>query len=124
MASPVFKLVSPDDTGGSLEVIIKSKLVTRTLSNGLRVMTRQEMIGPEGSPTSIVNEVEPDRVYRGSYNYAETAVSGFALHEYCDVLPHSERKDFYVNPDEALPFESRRFPSLKPPSRVVDPKLA
>ncbi len=113
-ASPIFKLVSPDNLGGSLEVIVKNNFWTRKLPNRMTVMTRRETIGSLGVATSVITDMVTDEVFQGSYNYAETATKGILLHEYCDVFPHSEVPGFYVNPPKHSTLETRRFERLQP----------
>lgn len=95
---PVFKYISPDDTGGSLEVCVFNRNRASTFGRVGEVV--------QVSPWLIRNEV-----YRGSYNYAETVVRGIKEHEYRDVTPHKEKKGFYVNPPLYSSFADRRFPA-------------
>jgi hypothetical protein len=95
--TPVFKLISPDNTGGSLEFILKN--------------SGAETVGPVKQQVNITKRVVCDPAYQGSYNYSETAQVGIGAHQLRDVRTHVAGKFFYVNP--ANPFavlQSRRFP--------------
>ena len=73
----VFKLVSPDGTGGSWEVIIKNPENTKTIGTG--------------EPVTITPKIlESDPRLQGSYNYSETIEMGLSAHELRDVLPHKK----------------------------------
>lgn len=97
---PVFKLISPDGTGGSSEVCVHNPQVNKLYVPmlGRTIAYGEKRIGGEGVPTIIVTRAVTDEVYRGSYNYAETVIKGLEEHEYRDVKPHRETKGFYVNP--------------------------
>lgn len=95
----IFKLISPDGTGGSHEVIIKNP-------------GRKETIGT-GEPVPITSNLLEDRQHlKGSYNYAETWVQGLPAHEKMDVLTHKRFKGkIYVNPKiSSSPLKGREFP--------------
>jgi hypothetical protein len=96
-----FKLIHPDGTGGSHELILRN--------------TRGESeIGKEGETVSIVSE-DPDILptHKGSYNYSDSGVLNRGEHEFRDVSPHCEHAGFYVNPEPlTLPIEVRRFPRV------------
>jgi hypothetical protein len=95
---PVFKLISPDGTGGSLELCVHNVNHTSTIGN-------------VGVKVEIGSWVVKQQVYRGSYNYAETVVRGLPEHEYMDVKSHKEWGDFYVNPPLDSKIGRRRFPA-------------
>lgn len=96
--TPVFKLISPDNTGGSLEVIIENN-------------QGQEVIGAAKQKVSVRKNIVRDPAYQGSYNYSETVQVGLAAHEMRDVRPHVAGSFFYVNPtDPFSALASRRFP--------------
>ncbi|MGL4550755.1 MAG: hypothetical protein ACRC33_06170 [Gemmataceae bacterium] len=97
---PIFKLVSPDGTGGSREVILnnpkgwvfRDSTVVDVLHWGKvrdRVITREE--------------------YIGSYNYSETITVGRGAHEVRDVKPHSTEKGFYLDPGRDRTLRERGF---------------
>jgi hypothetical protein len=94
---PVFKLISPDDTGGSLELCVYN-------------LKNASTIGKVGEEVQVSPILVKDEIYRGSYNYAETVVRGLTEHEYRDVMPHKEDKGFYLNPEIYSYISNRRFP--------------
>jgi hypothetical protein len=96
---PIFKLISPDGTGGSMEVC---------LHNGNRANT----IGKVGETVAVSPRLVKDEVFRGSYNYAETVVRGLVEHDYRDIKPHREDKGFYVSPPTYSAIGARRFPPI------------
>ena len=120
--TPKFKLISPDGTDGSRETIIKSTLAPPGIrwewGGGLgppAIFTK--VIGEENHYEVVVSRIDTDPQWRGSYNYAETAVVGFEMHEKLDVKPH-ERYPRYVNAGNIFSeLSSRRFPKL--PSREM-----
>ncbi|MEM6671478.1 MAG: hypothetical protein AAF726_01460 [Planctomycetota bacterium] len=95
----VFKLVSPDSTGGSSEVILKNP-------------RKQMLVGRTGQTMPIAGDVVFDNVLRGSYNFAETLVRGFTRHEHYDVKPHERMVAPYLNPPAFTSLEARVFPPL------------
>lgn len=95
---PVFKLISPDDTGGSLELCTYNR-------NG------SDTIGKVGEKVHVSPRLVSNEVYRGSYNYSETVIRGLPEHEYRDVEPHKDDIGFYVNPPIDSPISGRRFPA-------------
>jgi hypothetical protein len=120
--TPIFKLISPDVTGGSCETIIKNLVQARStvqqLARKLGPLTqlpnsgdRGSSIGYENAVTPVSHLIENDKEYQGSYNYAETAVLGIAKHEKFDIEPHENYAKWgYDNPtDRHSKLESRRF---------------
>ena len=104
--TPVFKLISPDDTGGSNEVILWNDGV-----NAYGWNTGSKVVGAVNERWNIRKTVVTDPVYQGSYNYSETAQVGLAAHDQRDVRPHVAGSDFYVNPKDLFsPLASRCFP--------------
>lgn len=100
--APVFKLISPDNTGGSVECIIENP-------NG------RHAIVDAGKRVDVTRLINTDPVHQGSYNFSETAHMGLAAHELRDVKTHVAQVGFYVNPsDRYLPLSSRLFPSHAP----------
>jgi hypothetical protein len=94
---PVFKLISPDNTGGSNEIILKNS------GNVVVISSKQT--------AKIRDLLVVDAAYQGSYNYSETSQVGLAAHRLRDVSPHVPGKAFYVNPlNPFSPLRSRRFP--------------
>lgn len=98
-STPVFKLISSDGTGGSLEVIL----------HNWQSVGGKSQIGPEGKWVTIRTKVVINEIYRGSYNYSDTGIMGFKDHEFRDVKPHRQEFGFYVNPPRKQ--SARRFPS-------------
>lgn len=100
----VFKLVSPDGTGGSSETIVKNPLNIRIptpLSSGF-IMVGKTIIGHAGHQVPVSDEIVKDPWFQGSYNYAETVITGLAAHKDRDVTPHEHHhvKGIYVNPPD------------------------
>jgi hypothetical protein len=105
---PVFKLVSPDGSGGSCEVCIHNWQLQRESWNP--VTRGKTTIGKPGKWVSIRTKVVLDPVYQASYNYSETVVMGFSAHELRDVKSHSEADGFYLSIRSETPLSMRRFP--------------
>ncbi len=107
--TPVFKLISPDGTGGSCETVIKNA-------------DSAQVIGGVNRHKQVGGLIESDPWYQGSYNYSETVITGLAAHGDRDVMPHKALADLskprhlrnvYVNPDRQYrhgPLSARRFP--------------
>jgi hypothetical protein len=103
--TPVFKLVSPDDAGGSSEVIIFNQIVSDGPYNN-----RGTSIGNVNQRTAVMSITETDSELQGSYNYSETTRVGLAAHDLRDVKPHVTGHFFYVNPpNQYAPLERRTF---------------
>jgi hypothetical protein len=104
--TPVFKLMSPDNTGGSCELILKND--------------GYDMVVAVKQKTNIRQLIVTDPRYQGSYNYAETVQVGFAAHELRDIKPHVEQTGFYLDPlDRYSPLAHRRFPINDPQGRPL-----
>lgn len=117
---PVFKLISPDGTGGSMEVCVKNPQNRELGSlNGIAIRAGSKTIGKTGEMVSVRSRLETDEVLRGSYNYAETVVSGFNAHTRMDVNPHIARRGFYINPPLFSPLSGRRFQESDPSGRAL-----
>ncbi len=107
---PVFKLISPDGTGGSSEICIHNPQLNRENWNPV---TRGNLrIGKEGKWVDIKRRLVLDELYRGSYNYSETIIMGFAYHKFMDVTPHKAAYGFYINPPSGTSLAARRFRQL------------
>ncbi len=124
----VFKLVSPDGTGGSRECCIKNDLNSQTLKlPGLpEVRTGAAYIGRTVNESVNVQElklVETDPHYQGSYNYSETVETGLAAHEMRDVEPHKKmggNYSLYMDPSDRYSLlASRYFPALDPQGKPL-----
>ena len=105
----IFKLVSPDGTGGSSELIVKNPDETRWLAGENR---GDYMRNKRSAWTSITNNIEFSSAIRGTYNYAETLVEGFNAHSFADVEPHTRSNGNYQFPTNFSSLESRIFPRL------------
>jgi hypothetical protein len=106
--TPVFKLISPDDNGGSNEVIIFNAVIKDSLYDN-----RSKAIGEVNKAIEVAAAIERDPILQGSYNYSETAIVGLREHEKRDVEPHVHAHHFYVNPpDPFSPLIIRRFPDV------------
>jgi hypothetical protein len=110
---PIFKLVSPDSTGGSSETIIKNpqNQLVRVMSFSAKLGRRS--IGEVRKKETVIHLIVRDEWHQGSYNYSETVIMGLAAHEKHDVRPHKKYPypGVYVNPqDRFLPLALRRFP--------------
>lgn len=113
--TPIFKLVSPDGTGGSMETIIDNPLrvTSRVVQAIVPKASRGFVIGDVNVPMPVSKSILDKERYQGSYNYAETVDLGNADHDRLDVKPHKDtgRYKTYVNPlDRFAPLKSRQFP--------------
>jgi hypothetical protein len=111
---PVFKLVSPDHTGGSRECIITNPVVAKVWLGGtVPADLRSPVIGSVNATVDVSQRIVTDPVLQGSYNYSETIEVGLREHELRDVKPHSSISTFYVNPSPAsTSLALRRFPKV------------
>ncbi|REJ77552.1 MAG: hypothetical protein DWQ47_14350 [Acidobacteria bacterium] len=108
-ADHVFKLLAPDGTGGSSELILSNP---RKLSHLPAIFPEGYL--KDGKWFSVTNCIVFDHVLRGSYNFADALVMGGKSHEYLDIAPHMAMKKEYVNPPPFSPLSSRIFPSKLP----------
>ena len=96
---PVFKLVSPDGSGGSYEAIIRNEgnLTLSDYDEWFQVLERK-----------LVTNIE----HFGSYNYSETAVVGDEEHVRRDVKPHEADPLGYIfpTPGQVFPATHRGKP--------------
>lgn len=96
--TPVFKLINPDNSGGSNEIILKNP-------------GPYDMIEEVGKEFAVDPMLEKTPKQQGSYNYADTAIVGLSAHERLDMKPDSGREGFYLNPaDRYSPLQTRKFP--------------
>ena len=124
---PVFKLISPDRTGGSREICLHNWQLHNSLWDAFhpvslidrRATSGKSRIGKVGQWVNIRNKIVNDKVYQGSYNYSETIRVGLPAHEYRDVKPHSTAANFYVDPPMSTDLESRRFPETDQQGRIL-----
>jgi hypothetical protein len=111
---PVFKLVSPDGTDGSLECCITNPVVDWILFNGVAVPMRGSRIGDVHEVVNVRDRIVDNPLLQGSYNYSETIEMGLAAHELRDVKPHTGEQMLYSNPISLFStLRERRF-------RVID----
>ena len=104
--TPVFKLISPDHSGGSNEVIVWNDGVDLTSFRG-----GSDYLADENETINIRSAIVQDPAYQGSYNYSETAHVGKAAHDQRDVKPHVSGRSFYTNPSNPFSqLRSRTFP--------------
>ena len=98
---PIFKLISPDGTGGSRELV---------LTNPKGRILRDGAVGNVAKWEYVRNRVVLQEPYEGSYNFAETITSGYSEHVKADVDTHREWPGFYINPDPDSALKDREFP--------------
>jgi len=122
---PVFKLVCPDGTGGSSEIVIHNwqlELDRSTPWNhnsgaggGRAYRHGQKTVGgmkPGDKAISIRTKLVVTPEFRGSYNYGDAANAGFLAHDRMDMSPDKVAKDPFhiIFPPRGVSFASRRFP--------------
>lgn len=98
---PVFKFLHCEPkTGGSSEVIIKNN-------------QNEYIFGDTEHYISIINNIETNPKFLGTYNYSEATTSGNSAHHQRDVKPH-EKQGKYLSHGKNLssPLSSRIFPKL------------
>ena len=110
---PIFKLVSPDGTGGSRETIIKNpkldKVAVSSSQGNYFEMQRRSKIGEVNQVNQVKPSIITDGHYQGSYNFAETSVVGLKTHEKYDVETHKLDGVYVDPPDRFAPLKSRVF---------------
>lgn len=127
--TPIFKLVSFDGTGGSMETIIENPL-DQSLHPALRhLKVGRTAIGEVNKQVPVRSLIEKKYEYEGSYNYSETVDAGYAEHVKRDVHTHNwyERwwkGEVYLNPpDRFLPLSNRQFPEFDKKGRRISEQL-
>jgi hypothetical protein len=101
---PIFKLICPDGTKGSMETIVVNPLINikeevDAMGNVREVAKGESKLGEVGQTVRVrsqdlhVTTME----HQGSYNFAETAVIGRSGHTRFDVETHQKDK-FYIDP--------------------------
>lgn len=122
-AVPIFKLVSPDGSGGSRECCLTNPRVVPhyvpTRAGAVKTMVGQAAVGDQGVAVDLNGRHITDPIYQATYNYSETVVKGFRAHELRDVIPHSPAVDFYVNPPSFPPMRARLFPEADPSGKPL-----
>lgn len=99
--APVFKLVTPDGTGGSRETILRNPNKWFTVVRQINFLAY------------VGHLVVTDYVNQGSYNYSETVKAGYSAHVMRDVDPHNKYPypNVYINPaDRFSSLSTRVFP--------------
>lgn len=97
-----FKLVSPDGTGGSSEVIILNPAQNETLG------------GKATGWFQVEKRINTRDETEGTYNYSETVVMGFDAHSLRDIKPHENFGGAYEQIQIYAPLAARRFPANPP----------
>ena len=110
---PIFKLVSPDQTGGSSETIIQNRQNQYVSIFGRSFKVGRLAMGEVNKSEIVAHLVVTDAWHQGSYNYSETVGVGLAAHQKRDVAPHAKYPypGVYVNPPNRFsPLGLRHFP--------------
>jgi hypothetical protein len=117
---PVFKLVSPDGTGGSMECIITNPQVVPYKVMGLVLKMGRSDIGAVDDTVDVSHRIVTDPVQEASYNYAETVAEGLTAHNRFDVDTDPMTPTWFVDPsDRFSPLLFRRFPEKDPAGRPL-----
>jgi hypothetical protein len=110
--TPVFKLISPDGAGGSLEVILDNP---KTGWFG-----RSSSISKPGQVVHLKPLLVLTEEYQATYNYSETISMGFDAHDLRDIKPHDPARGFYINPPlPSSALATRLFPANDPLGKVL-----
>jgi hypothetical protein len=118
---PIFKLVSPDGTGGSLECIIQNPLrlvvkqapplMIRIGITTVQDYVREISIGNEIRFVDVSHLIVTERKWQGSYNYGETVQRGYRIHKkYDEDSDNRTGTDCYIDPPLGSTLHTRRFP--------------
>ena len=99
-SSVPYKLVSPDGTGGSSEIILLNPNKSKTLSSSA------------GAWVAVETRIDQKNETEGSYNYSETVIMGFDAHNLRDMQPHVQFGGEYQQVEIFAPLEARRFPAM------------
>ncbi len=103
---PIFKLISPDGSGGSGELILDNP---RSGQGG-----RGSSIAEVGQVIHLRARLVLTEEYQATYNYSETIATGLPAHELRDVKPHTTAAGFYLNPPPSSALAQRVFPEKDP----------
>ena len=101
--TPVFKLISPDGSGGSREICVHN------FNTDVPGTSGKSEIGLIGRWVPIRTKVVLNEIYRGSYNDSETGVMGLSEHTYRDIDPHKAEFGYYKNPSKYSALTARVF---------------
>lgn len=124
--TPIFKLICPDGTGGSCETILKNFVGSANSEIGImnipgvyRIIEVLPGVGDSSGyrlgeinkplPIEGLIKVIPSD-YQGSYNFAETVVSGLKNHTKFDINPHEKDDKYMKVNDRFSDLFSRIFP--------------
>ncbi len=122
---PIFKLIHPDGTGGSSEVIVKN--FQRGVWKGGKSTFGKKGISVPLIGNKIVSRIVTDKELQGSYNFSDAFVQSNRDHTIRDVIPHQKKKKPYIDPpNQHLPLAdtSRKFPEYdrgKRPIKEIGP---
>lgn len=124
---PVFKLVCPDGTGGSSEIVIHNWQLQSDdprAGGGNAYRHGHKTVGgmkPGDRLMNIRTKLVVTPEYRGSYNYADAANAGFWAHKRMDMNPDKVAKDPFhiIFPPRGVSFASRRFPERDNQGRLI-----
>lgn len=92
-----YKLVSPDGTGGSSEIILLNADEAKSLSS------------KPGTWFSVGARHDLNASTAGSYNYSETVIMGYDAHKLRDMQPHEKHGGDYKRVDIFSPLQARTF---------------
>lgn len=109
---PIFKLISPDGTGGSKETIVSQELTLQRSSDAMsskQVMKGKSKIGSVDQNVPVEGRLITYMKHQGSYNFAETAVVGLDAHKKSDVHPHEEDPTYIDPPNRFAALNNRIF---------------
>ena len=113
---PIFKLICPDGTKGSKETIVANPMVNLeeevdAVGNVREVEKGKSKLGEIGETVRVrkLNLHITTMEHQGSYNFAETAVSGRDWHTKFDVSTHQKDKVYIDPPDRFSPLKDRTF---------------
>lgn len=112
---PIFKLISPDGTGGSRETIVSNPMVHRQKVDfgpntpPMYIMVGRPHIGEVNQTVAVKARLITRIEHQGSYNFAETSVRGLDQHEKYDVETHKKDSVYIDPPDRFAPLSKRIF---------------
>lgn len=120
---PIFKLIAPDGSGGSLECCIDNPQTVPgfvyTRVGPVPVLHGRETVGDAGVVVNVGSRHITDPKTQATYNYSETVVKGFAAHNLRDIKPHVPALDFYINPPSGVPMGARKFEANDPAGKPL-----
>jgi len=129
--SPLFKLVSPDGTGGSRECCITNPADFPYKVGNITEIKGRHTLGAVNETVDVTGRFVTDSVNQGSYNYAETVQQGLPAHERLDVKTDPMEQGYFVEPPNLFQFSDvgllsdlhlRRFPEKHREKILADQK--